>query len=59
MHVFGDGQANINLRGIGGTAELVWFEGMNRGEARRAMQVVGEQQDFLLARWEDIHGRID
>lgn len=59
VHVFGDGQAKINLRGAGGTAELVWAEGMNRGEVRRAMQVVVEQQAFLLARWEDIHGRID
>jgi hypothetical protein len=32
---------------------------MNRGEVRRAMQVVVEQQEFLLAQWEDIHGRID
>nr|WP_294544139.1 DUF4160 domain-containing protein [uncultured Rhodopila sp.] len=56
VHVFGDGQAKINLRSAGGTAELVWSEGMDRGEVRRAMQVVVEQQDFLLARWEDIHG---
>jgi hypothetical protein len=56
VHVFGDGQAKINLLGAGGTPDLVWAEGMNRGEVRRAMQVVAEQQAFLLARWEDIHG---
>ena len=59
VHVFGDGQAKINLRGAEGRPELVWAEGMIRAEVRRAMQVVVEQQARLLARWEDIHGRID
>ena len=56
VHVFGDGHAKLNLRGADGTPDLGWAEGMNRGEVRRAMQVVIEQQAFLLARWEDIHG---
>jgi len=59
VHVFGDGQAKINLRGAGGIPELVWADGMTRGEVRRAMQVVVDEQELLLARWEDIHGRID
>jgi hypothetical protein len=29
---------------------------MKRSEVRRAMQIVIEQQDELLARWKDIHG---
>jgi hypothetical protein len=32
---------------------------MVRGEVRRAMRIVVEQQAFLLARWEEIHGRAD
>jgi hypothetical protein len=59
VHVFGDGQAKINLRGAEGSPALVWAEGMTRAEVRRAMQVVVEQQALLLARWEDIHGRLD
>jgi hypothetical protein len=52
----GDGQAKINLLGKGGKPELVWVDGMTRGEVRRAMQIVIEQQDELLARWREIHG---
>ena len=59
VHVFGDGQAKINLLGAGGTPELVWADGMTRGEVRRAVKIVVEQQALLLARWEDIHGRLD
>ena len=55
VHVFGDGEAKINLLG----PDLVWAEGMSRGEVRRAMRVVEEQQVFLLARWREIHGRVD
>jgi hypothetical protein len=32
---------------------------MNRGEVRRAMRIVVEQQTLLLAQWETIHGRPD
>jgi hypothetical protein len=59
VHVFGDGEAKINLMGIDGAAGLVWADGMSRSEIRRAMRLVMEQQAFLLRRWEDIHGRID
>jgi hypothetical protein len=56
VHVFGDGQAKINLAGAGGIPELIWAEGMTRAEVRKAMRVVVEQQAMLLARWRDIHG---
>lgn len=59
VHVFGDGQAKINLGTAGGTPELVWIDGMSRAEVRRAMRLVVEQQAPLLARWESIHGRTD
>jgi hypothetical protein len=32
---------------------------MTRGEVRQAMRIVIDQQALLLARWEDIHGRVD
>ena len=59
VHVFGDGQAKINLLGADCAPELVWADVMSRGEVRRAMRIVTEQQAFLLARWKEIHERID
>jgi len=56
VHVFGDGQAKINLNGGGGVPEPVWADGMTSGEVRRAMRVVEAQRVFLLGRWKDIHG---
>ncbi len=59
VHVFGDGEAKIDLLGADGTPDLVWADGMTRGEVRRAVRLVAEQRAFLLSRWEDIHGRPD
>ena len=59
VHVFGDGEAKIDLLGPDGGPSLVWADGMTRGEVRRAVRLVAEQRAFLLARWEDIHGRVD
>ena len=56
VHVIGNGEAKINLLDPIGVAELVWVDGMSRGDVRRAMRLVIEQQAFLLARWKDIHG---
>ncbi len=59
VHVFGDGEAKINLRGADGAPALVWAEGMSRGDIRRALRLVVEERTTLLARWEEIHGRAD
>ncbi len=56
VHVFSNGEAKINLRGAGGTPELVWADGMTRTEVRRAFRMVAENQALLLALWENIHG---
>ena len=56
VHVLGDGEAKVNLRGCTGVPELVWATGMTRSEARRVMRVVAENQGLLLAWWERIHG---
>ncbi|MHB1104293.1 MAG: DUF4160 domain-containing protein [Devosia sp.] len=56
VHVFGDGQARINLLGPDGKLALVWVDGLKRSDARRAMRCVIEHQAALLARWRDIHG---
>lgn len=59
VHVFGDGQAKIDLLGSDGLPALVWAEGMTRSEVRRAMAVVTAEQQRLLERWREIHGRVD
>ena len=56
VHVFGDGEAKINLAGDRDARILVWADKMTRGEIRRAMRVVTEQLEFLRQRWEDLHG---
>jgi hypothetical protein len=38
---------------------LIWTDGMSRGEVRRALRIVTEEQAALLARREEIHGRAD
>jgi len=59
VHVFGDGQAKINLLGRNGRPELVSAEAMAVIDVRRAMRLVEEKQTLLLQRWEAIHGRPD
>lgn len=56
VHVFGDGQAKINLIGPDGSPVLVWARDMKGNEIRRAVQVVREQQELFLAKWREIHG---
>lgn len=56
VHVYGDGEAKINLIGPDGLPELIWAVGMKRSEVRRSMAIVLENHDALLARWKEIHG---
>ena len=56
VHVFGDGEAKINLTGADGAPELLSATGMTRADIRRAMRIVKEQQASLLERWSEIHG---
>jgi hypothetical protein len=59
VHVFGDGEAKLNLIGTQGAPDLVWAGNMTRREIRHSMRIVTERLAFLLQRWEDIHGRAD
>jgi hypothetical protein len=56
VHVFGDGQAKINLLGPDGEPELIWADSMKRSDVRRAMRIVTEQKVLFLRRWTEIHG---
>ena len=56
VHVFGDGHIKVNLVGPDGAPDIVTIEGMKRGDVRHAMQIVAEQQAYLLSRGSEIHG---
>jgi hypothetical protein len=56
VHVFGVGEAKINLAGPKGMPELVMAHGMSRADIRLAMQIVTERRDALFKHWEMIHG---
>ena len=56
MHVFGDGQAKINLIGSDGAPALVWAECMKENDVRRAVQIVEDQQETFLVRLREING---
>ena len=56
VHVFGDGEAKIDLVGKNGFVELVRAVGMTRTDIRRSMRIVNENRGMLLARWREIHG---
>ncbi len=56
MHLFGEGQAKINLIGSDGAPALVWAEGIKANELRRAVDLVRDRQKEFLAKWREIHG---
>ena len=56
VHVFGDGEAKIDLVGKDGFVELVWAVRMTRADIRRSLRMVTENRGALLARWREIHG---
>ena len=53
VHVFeGDGEAKIDLDPV--EVKQVW--NMKRQVARKAKRIVTENQEYLLQRWDEIHG---
>lgn len=56
VHVFGDGEAKINLLGGDGAPTLIWADDMKRADVRRAMKIVSEKRDELLKKWKEVHG---
>ena len=59
VHVFGDGEAKIDLMAIGDAPRLVWADRMTKADVRRALRIVEDAQAELLERWQEIHGAID
>ncbi|HXH14959.1 MAG TPA: DUF4160 domain-containing protein [Sphingomonas sp.] len=59
VHVFGDGEAKIEIGGDGGVPRMIYAEGLSGAMQRRAIAAVAQNQAMLLMRWVEIHGRTD
>ena len=56
VHVFGDGEAKVNLAGAEGRPELIWAVGMKRADIRKCMRLVEAEREALIIRWNELHG---
>lgn len=56
VHVLGDGELKIVIRGEDGFPLLVYAIAMKANDRRRAMDVVLENQSQFLAWWYEIQG---
>lgn len=56
VHVIGDGTMKIEIAGPDGLPLAIATSGMKRGDRRKAMDVVRDHQEYLLACWREIHG---
>jgi hypothetical protein len=56
VHVYGDGEMKVIIKGESGLPEQVYNVGFKANDRRRVMDVVLERQAELLARWDEIHG---
>lgn len=57
VHVIGDGEMKVVIRGANGLPEMAYKTGFKAKDRRRAMEVVRERQDEFLVRWDEIQGR--
>ncbi|WP_188061847.1 DUF4160 domain-containing protein [Sphingobium sp. KCTC 72723] len=56
VHIFGNGETKIALMGRDGQPEVVRIVGADLRESRRALQIVRQKHDYLIERWNGIHG---
>lgn len=55
LHVYGDGEAKIQLVGEGGLPEIPFSIGMKRPDRRRVLAEVEERLAYLIKEWNRIH----
>ncbi len=56
VHVYGDGEAKIQILGREGKPELIWVQKMKSSDVRKAMAIVTGHRSTLLAHWRKMHG---
>ena len=59
VHVFGDGEAKIEIGGDGRSPRMIYAEGLSGAMQRRALAAVAQNQTMLLMKWVEIHDRTD
>lgn len=59
IHVLGDGEVIVNLKGEGGLPEIRQSVGTTRADRRKVLAIVTERQAWLLARWQEIQDEAD
>lgn len=56
VHVVGDGEMKVVIRGADGRPEMIYNIGFKTKDRRRVMDVMLERQKEFLDRWDEIHG---
>jgi hypothetical protein len=56
VHVFGDGEAKVDLGSARGGASLLSCVGLSDADLRRALRIITDRRLEFLARWNAIHG---
>lgn len=56
VHVFGDGEAKIEIGGDGQPSRMIYAIDMKGSTQRRALRGAAANQTMLLAKWVEIHG---
>ena len=56
VHVIKDGEVIVNLGTATGGPELRQAFGGTAADVRKAVRIVIEQRDYLLGKWDEIHG---
>lgn len=59
VHVIKDGEVIVNLAGADGRPEIREATGATKAEVRKAMRIVTGRQDYLIAKWKEMHGGIE
>ncbi len=59
VHVYGDGEAKIEIGGDGQRPHMIYAEHMSGRVQRRAINTVATHQALLMQRWAEIHDRDD
>jgi len=59
VHVFGDGEAKIEIGGDGDVPRMIYAERMSGAMQRRAPAAVARNRAMLLMKWVEIHDRTD
>ena len=57
VHVIGDGEMKVVIRGANGLPEMAYKTGFKPRDRRGALEVVLERQDEFLVHWDEIQGR--